>query len=104
MPVITEAHVIRIHDPYQARFNNDIPIEDLEASDWENFLVSQNKTLPQRYKVHLVVSGFQLREDARAFAENFMANGSLFVFGRGNRPVFRLEVEQAGNGENYVQD
>lgn len=100
MPAITEAHVVLIknHKPGYT----DIRPEEMEAdinTPWEDFLQKDRKTAPNRYQVHLVVSGFAAREDARGFAENFMAHGHIFLFNSQKRPLYRLEVQSDQKGE-----
>ena len=96
MPSITEAHVVQIKNQSQSvpqTYNDD------ELTPWEEFLVQHRKIKPERFQVHLVVSGFGEREEARGFAENFMAHGSLFVFNNSKRSVFRLDVESENAGQ-----
>jgi len=96
MPTITEAHVVQIKNQSQAAAQ---ATNDNDLTPWEEFLVQHRKIKPERFQVHLVVSGFGEREDARGFAENFMAYGSLFVFNNNKRPVFRLDVESENSGQ-----
>jgi hypothetical protein len=72
---------------------------DGEWTPWEEVVAQQRKIKPERFQVHLVVSGFGEREVARGFAENFMAHGSLFVFNNSKRPVYRLDVESENAGQ-----
>ncbi|TAH36547.1 MAG: hypothetical protein EYC62_02570 [Alphaproteobacteria bacterium] len=92
MPTITEAHVVLVKNQ-QLTQQNPINDDDCLPTPWEEFLEKHGKVKPQRFQVHLVVSGFSEREDARGFAENFMSCGSMFVFNNKKRNLYRLEVE-----------
>lgn len=68
MPAVTEAHVVAVKN-------------------------SDERT-PNRYQVHLVVSGFSERVDARHWTETFMSCGSMVLFdNERKRPLYHLEVE-----------
>ena len=97
MPVITEAHVVLIKSHKPGSLESD-DMNDNQSTPWEDYLVRQNKYKPQRFQVHLVVSGFTEREEARGFAENFMSYGSIFVFGDKKKALSRLEVESESRG------
>ena len=99
MPTITEAHVVLIKSNKNSfdMCNQDVREYD-NPTPWEQYLEQHNNVRPQKFQVHLVVSGFAEREEARSFAENFMSYGSIFVFGSKKRPLFRLEVETEGCG------
>ena len=101
MPNITEAHVVLIKNQQDAYPN---PDSAPELTAWENFLSKARNIHPQRYQVHLIVSGFSEREDARGFAENFMSYGSIFVFNQKRRPVYRLEVENDAAASPNAQE
>jgi hypothetical protein len=100
MPNITEAHVVLLKQPHA---QTDAVNADEDFTPWENFLAKARNIRPQRFQVHLVVAGFGEREEARQFAENFMAHGSIFVFNQKRRPLYRLEVEDNQAGEKNDQ-
>jgi hypothetical protein len=92
MPAITEAHVVLVKGQKFGQQNTPED-NDVMPTPWEEFLEKHGKIKPQRFQVHLVVSGFAERDDARGFAENFMSCGSMFVFNNKKRNLYRLEVE-----------
>lgn len=99
MPTITEAHVVMLKNQKNYLSGQESDLIDDTPTPWEQFLTKDRKTAPQRYQVHLIVSGFSAREDARGFAENFMSYGSIFVFNNEKRPLYRLEVEPESHKE-----
>lgn len=102
MPSITEAHVVLLRNSTTPGDTAAMAEDDL--TPWENFLAKARNIRPQRYQVHLVVSGFGERDDARQFAENFMAHGSVFVFNQKRRPLYRLDVANDQGESVHAQD
>ncbi len=95
MPSITEAHVVLIKKPFESEQDEACVAM---ATPWEEYLEKNNRIKPQRFQVHLVVSGFSEREEARGFAENFMSYGSMFVFNNKKRPLYRIDVDSDDKG------
>jgi len=91
MPVVTEAHVVLVKNSRPGIPNDNVDPE--VPTPWEQYLEQHGQAKPNRFQVHLVVSGFSDRDTARDFAEQFMSCGSLFVFNNKRRPIYQLEVD-----------